>query len=263
MTVNLPRGKFIQVTGRPTQDNTGRQAQAAQSGAEAFASDGSNIQFGPINPDVLPIATSSSLGVVEPDNVTITVDPSGIISAVVPPAGGPAFHPGHVTGRYYTVPFVGGTTVLGPSANTLYAMPVYVPEAKTYTAMGAHWTIAAAAGKLFEFGVYSNVGGQPSALEFDAGSHPANVVNDVFVTGLSMALSAGWHWLVFATDGAPNNMTGVSASQLISGIYGQTALTGSQTGITGPWTFSAGALPSSFPAKTYSASTHPLIWIAP
>lgn len=111
MVVNLPRGKQVQVVGRPTENKSGRQAGAAQKAAESFSSNGDNITSGTIDPSQLPIATTTSLGVVQPNGITVDVDVAGVIS--VPTA---------------TVPAVGvvkpdGTTVTIDPDGTIHATP--------------------------------------------------------------------------------------------------------------------------------------------
>lgn len=81
-STSLPRGLQAQATAKVSFNNSARQAANAQTQAEAFASNGDNITTGTINPDQLPIATTSSLGVVQPDGVTILITPDGVISSV-------------------------------------------------------------------------------------------------------------------------------------------------------------------------------------
>ena len=61
-------------------------AGTAQSNAEAFAANASNISSGTVGAAYLPKATSSTFGIVEPDNSTITIS-SGVISSVSGTAG--------------------------------------------------------------------------------------------------------------------------------------------------------------------------------
>lgn len=80
---SLPRGLNSQVVARPTVSFSRRQAATSGLTAQSFAADGSNVTTGEIDPSVLPLASSSTPGIVEPDNTTITVDPAtGIITAV-------------------------------------------------------------------------------------------------------------------------------------------------------------------------------------
>lgn len=79
-STSLPRGLNSQATAKVSFNNAARQAQNAQSAAEAFSSNADNVTTGKINPDQLPIATTSSPGIVQPDGVTVDVDPSGVIS---------------------------------------------------------------------------------------------------------------------------------------------------------------------------------------
>lgn len=62
-------------------------AAAAQTAAEAFAADASNISSGTVGPSFLPSATTAAFGVVKPDGTTITIS-GGVISAVGGGSGG-------------------------------------------------------------------------------------------------------------------------------------------------------------------------------
>lgn len=80
MSTSLPRGLQAQTSAKVSFNNSSRQAQNAQSQATDFSSNGDNITTGTINPDQLPLATTSSPGVVQPDGTTIDVDTHGVIS---------------------------------------------------------------------------------------------------------------------------------------------------------------------------------------
>lgn len=77
---SLPRGLNAQASAKVSFDNAARQAANAQAAAAEFSSNADNIDSGTINPDQLPIATTTSLGVVQPDGITVDVSPSGVIS---------------------------------------------------------------------------------------------------------------------------------------------------------------------------------------
>ena len=270
MTINLPRGKFIQVTGRPTQDNTGRQAQAAQSGAEAFASDGSNIQFGPINPDVLPIATSSSLGVVEPDNVTITVDPSGIISAVVPSGNDYTLpHPGYLTGASYTMPIT-GVTPKTMANSTLYAHPFFVAKTVTFTKARLRVTGAGGAGSKIRYGIYANDATHacPGALILDFGEVAGDSSSDKDST-INLTLSPGtMYWLVMGANITSGSLavegTAGAQNMLMNFWLGSPSTNTTAIGyIATGWTY--GVMPDPWPDTTPDpgSSQTPLVFLVP
>lgn len=82
VVVNLPKGRQAQVVARPTVDNSRRQASAALTAANTFSSNADNITQGTVQPDQLPLATATSPGIVQPDEVTIHVDTAGIINAI-------------------------------------------------------------------------------------------------------------------------------------------------------------------------------------
>lgn len=163
-----------------------------------------------------------------------------------------AFHPGYVTGRTYVSPDTNTAASLALVANTLYAMPFYVGVAHTFSGLAFH-VQSAAAGKLAEVGIYSNVGGQPNTKLFDAGNVSVATTGDKSVSS-SMVLPIGWYWLVIASDGAPSVFSAGTGPN--NYYFGLAAIgDGISVRLTAPWTFSAGALPSSFPTITYTAGS--------
>lgn len=164
-----------------------------------------------------------------------------------------AFHPGYVTGRFYPPPMTNTAASLALSANILYAAPVYIGVAHTFTGIAFHVQSAAASGKKAEVGIYSNVNGQPNTKLFDTGNVLVDTTGDKTVSA-SMVLPIGWYWLVIASDGAPNVFS--AGTGPYNYMLGQATMDGTVlVRLRAPWTFSAGALPSSFPAITYDAGT--------
>lgn len=247
MVANLPRGNQVQVAGRPTQDNSRRLAQTTQDNAEAFSSNGSNITTGTIQPGVLPIATTTSLGVVEPDGTTITITTGGVITAVPPVSTNTAFFPGFVSNLFYTCPLSANISGATLSANILNIVPFYVPTLTVFTKMSAFLSATGTATSA-ELGIYSNNNGVPLTLEYDAGTiSPTGSLAVKELTGLSLSLVAGWHWLVIGANGGcgfEGNTTN------IQGFLGASTLITATTGYTAPWTFSAGNLPLTIPTLT-------------
>lgn len=164
-----------------------------------------------------------------------------------------ANHPGYVTGRVYVSPDTATTASLALVANTLYAVPFYCGAAHTFSALNFHVQSAAAAGKKAEVGIYNNSGGQPTTKLFDAGNVLVDATGDKTVVS-SMVLPIGWYWLVIASDGTPSvfsNGTGPN-----NYYYGLAAIgDGISVRLTAPWIFSAGALPTNFPAISYVAGS--------
>lgn len=170
------------------------------------------------------------------------------------------FHPGYVTGRFYTRPFANGLSVAGISTGTMYAMPFYVAATTTFTKLMVAVTTAVAASTI-RVGIYNNSGGQPSSLVLDAGTISAAATGDISAT-ISQALNPGWYWLVMTPS-----VNGISVRVSTAGtdqtwMFGTTTSNGNQTGFQVTFTF--GALPGTFPGGgTYGSSTFPVLWIAP
>ena len=202
-------------------------------------------------------ASASVFGVAKVDGTTITAS-AGVITATGFVPSGAAYHPGYVTGRFYSTVFA-SLSVLNIAANTLYATPIYVPTTTTITKMMAAVTTLAA-GKSIELGIYNNSGGVPTTLLSDAGTISAGATGDIVKSGLSIVLAPGWYWVVMASDGTPG-VRGLTANDV--NIMGVATTNTNVRGINGSWTFSAGNLPASFPAITYGASTFPVVWVAP
>jgi archaellum component FlaG (FlaF/FlaG flagellin family) len=185
------------------------------------------------------------------------------LTAVASSGGvGAGYHPGFQSGRYYSYPAFSTGANAPMVANRLYATPFYVPFATTFTKISVSIS-SAVAGKSIELGIYANSSGVPGALEYDAGTISAASTGIIELTGLTLSLSAGWHFLTAASDGTPSiRMTGSSAGSLpLYGWDGSNIAAGGENIYVG-WTFSAGALPNPFGSVTYGgASNTPLVFL--
>lgn len=201
-------------------------------------------------------ATSSTAGTVLIDNVSIKI--SGGKTQV---SSNVFSHPGFQTGRFYTTQLVGGPTTAALTANILYAIPFFVPIKTTFT--GASFNITGTSnGNHIETGVYNNNSGIPSTLLADFGSFTMTASAGFKTVVISQALDIGWYWLVLASDATPTLST--TNSNIISTYIGYNSgnLAASQNNLQAAWTFSAGALPGSFPAITYTQNTqNPLVFL--
>ena len=107
------------------------------------------------------------------------------------------------TGRYYTLPFVVSTATAAPSADTLYAAPIYVPNVSgvTVTSLGVEVTTAGAAGSLGRIGVYEYTpSGLVGNLLVDSGSFATDGLGHKSGT-VSKALVQGWYITVYGSTG--------------------------------------------------------------
>lgn len=176
--------------------------------------------------------------------------------------GGAGFHPGFAANQYYTSPILNTISTFVMTANLLFAMPFFVSNTTTFTKASVRVSTADA-GKLVEIGIYANGAGVPTTLEYDCGNVSTTATGQIEITGLSLVLQPGWHWLVVASNSAVTALFSTGSSDALTGSFlGFNAANTVTTGITGPWTFAAGALPASFPAITYVTNSKiPLAWL--
>jgi hypothetical protein len=195
-----------------------------------------------------PAGTNSTKGLVEGDGTTVNCV-AGVCSALgFAPAGTP-FHPGYVSGRWYSPPMHNVSTVaVSLAVNTIYATPFYVSTTNTFKAIGLVLD-GSATGKFVELGIYADSGGAPGALVLDAGEVSIASITTVTIT-ISPSLAPGWYWLACAH----NNTSTVNVFATQGGmqfIAGSATLGASTIAIpTVSWTFSTGALPNPFGTPT-------------
>lgn len=107
----------------------------------------------------------------------------------------------HVSGRFYDSRMHSTLTTLTTAANTLYAVPFYVPRTVTYTSITIEVTTLAS-GKSIRMGIYTDSSGVPNTLVLDAGTISTTTTGAKTIT-ISQSLSAGWYWLAGVGDGTP------------------------------------------------------------
>jgi hypothetical protein len=186
-------------------------------------------------------------------NATVSITSSG---------GGAGYHPGYLSGRWYKSQVYNGTSLTSVTANRIYAHPFYVASDTTFTKIGV--AITGGIGNA-EVGIYNNSGGVPGTLFSDVGTISSSSGTKQ-ITGLSLALSAGWYWLAVGCDAglsfecfssagsdniAPAAFIGDGQNATDDNIYVYVA-----------WTFSAGSLPSPFGSVTYDNSAPPIVWLS-
>ena len=145
------------------------------------------------------------------------------------------------------------------TANTLYALPIMIGRGGTIDSVGVNVSTTVNSSNV-RMGIYRNLNGIPGTLISDLGtvgtSNPAGFKE---ITGLSIRLQPGLHWLTAVFSHAPTLRT-VSQTSMM-GVFGvdNAATTAVGTGYTSAFTYAA--LPATFPAVTVStAATQPALF---
>jgi hypothetical protein len=105
-------------------------------------------------------------------------------------------------GEYTTLNLAAGNGSAAMGANILYAVPIHLVRPMTFDRIACHVTGAGAAGKKARMGVYTNVGFYPTVRSLDSGEVAVDGTGIKAAT-ISLSLLAGWHWLIWTTDGTP------------------------------------------------------------
>lgn len=180
-----------------------------------------------------------------------------------------------VAGRIYGMPR--GTTPVAilTATATLYAYPVYIPNAVNVATLNIS-TTTGQTGAVAHAGIYADNGlGYPGALVYDTGvitlATSSNAVNTK-TPATPIALNAGWYWLatIFSASGTFPSVSGITANygvetnaQLGSDTVAHALATSGQaaTGISVAGTY--GALPATYTSGatlTLNAAT-PIVFL--
>ncbi|MGE3279697.1 MAG: hypothetical protein AB7H90_03435 [Alphaproteobacteria bacterium] len=176
-------------------------------------------------------------------------------------AAGIVGHPGFTSGRYYTRPIRSAVfnQIGNVTANRIYAVPFFVPEDTVFTKAAIRVQTAGTAGSQAQFAIYANSDGAPGALTHTVATLATDATGKIELTGLTISLTAGWHWLAIGFSHTPvvwRSGTGDYLTDILGTDL--SATTAVFTGVYGSWTFSAGAPPDPFPAITLENGTFPL-----
>lgn len=197
---------------------------------------------------------------------TIEVDTAGrILSAASgsAPSSSPGYQPGFQSGRYYTGIHTETPSSMSVTANRLYAIPIYIPEADVFTKLAIF--VGGISGGTADLGVYGNTDGAPSAHEFAGGQVTINATNVLReITGLTIPLDAGWHWLTAWYSSTPAIRAaagGASGTSNLLGYPSTLANTLPYLGAQATQAYSSGNWPDPFPAITMLQTPIPLVYI--
>ena len=180
-----------------------------------------------------------------------------------------------VTGRFYGLPE--GATLAGvlTVASTIYAVPVFVPNAVTVSSLNVG-VVTGQTGGLVRCALYADTGaGAPGALVAgtDSGSLDAASTEVSTKGSLAVSLAAGWYWAAvtaYATSTMPTitGATAIYASSLNASMGNDStadALATSAkaaTGVSAAFTYAA--MPATFPSASYAQvlnATTPIVVI--
>jgi hypothetical protein len=104
------------------------------------------------------------------------------------------------TGRYYSNPATNALTTLTLSTNTLYAIPILLPELHTATSINIEVTTQSAGNNL-RMGIYADLSGVPDTLLLDAGTVSLTGTGNKAIT-ISQSMPMNWYWLALVANGA-------------------------------------------------------------
>jgi len=106
------------------------------------------------------------------------------------------------TGQYFAPWWITAASTLTVTADTIYALPLYVPRDLTIDALLTEPSVGDA-GKIARMGVYSDDGnGYPDTLQKDYGTVSVGTAGGKIATG-DLSLTKGVYWLVWVSDGTP------------------------------------------------------------
>lgn len=144
------------------------------------------------------------------------------------------------------------------AANTLYALPLMVGRGGTIDSVGVNVSTAVNSSNV-RMGIYRNLNGIPGTLLLDLGTVATTPAGFREITGLSLKLQPGLHWLAAVFSHTPTVRQVAQAN--IMGILGvdNAATTAVGSGYTASFTYAV--LPAIFPALTVStAATQPALF---
>lgn len=175
---------------------------------------------------------------------------------------------GYISGQWYPQ-FSGGSAANGlVTANRLYYVP-FIPQAtQTFTQIAIYVTTLFSGGNC-EIGVFNAGTGKPSSLLVDAGHVSTTTTGQKTISSLSISVTAGTlYYEVVGCDNSTAGLAGMSGSPgggnpLQDWYLGTNAPGFGSDQNWGAWTYSAGALPGTFPSVTHNTGAfQPFVWMA-
>lgn len=169
-------------------------------------------------------------------------------------------HPGYVTNWYYTTPVITRSDY-AVNANQLYTIPFVAGATDTFTKIGIRVKTGAGS-TACEIGWYTNTNGRPGAIIADLGNVATTASGYQELTGLSIPVTAGnTYWLAVGCNGSPTLRGTDTQNQISEWFIGTDDADYGAVQISGSWTYSAGALPGTFPTPGTGTSKTVLIFL--
>ena len=158
------------------------------------------------------------------------------------------------SGIVYQPPYRQVSSLTNPTANRLFAMPIYISTALTATTLSVNTVTLTTAGTA-RLGIYnSGTNGVPSSLLVDAGTISYTASATTYSVTISTPLSVGWYWLAIVVQAGASTWLGCGETLLSPSVTQRSFAANSGNVVTGYYTDSVtGSLPST-PSWTASNS---------
>lgn len=157
--------------------------------------------------------------------------------------------------RWYTAPNTGTALTTGaPTANTLRAIPLIVPDTMTFDAIAINVTTLLSGNA--RLGIYADNGNlYPGSLVLDAGTVSTTTTGVKSIT-INQTLNPGLYWLVLVSSAAPTIRCFAVASMIP--IMGFDNTLGTAPGLFYTVAFTYAALPGTYPASATVGTAVPI-----
>lgn len=215
--------------------------------------------------DVVADSTSDTLTLVAGSNVTLTTNASTDTVTIAATGGGGSSSSAYLpmkTGAYYMTGLATTTTLASPTANRLYAVPIYVSSSLTAISLTVATTTVTTSG-VARIGIYNTAtSGDPGTLLLDAGTVSYSANTTAYSITISQAITPGWYWLASVVQTGSSTWVGYSNGAINGPYQTQRAFsTASSNAVVGYYTDNVtGALPST-PTWTPTNTGSPVVKI--
>lgn len=148
---------------------------------------------------------------------------------VAPSSGGLTTVLEMVSGYYYTTPSSNSNTTI--SNGNVHYSPIILSASTTFDRIGCRTASTFSGTASIRLGLYTDSGGQPSSLVFDAGAVSCTASNTFYTITINQTVSAGIYWMAFASiTNATTNAFRTSITPYMQTHHDSTGGGGSATG---------------------------------